>query len=87
MNQDCFKKSLPGADIEFQPQDMAEYENDAWDIRISLGSGLAILIVPQLLGNLADKTGIHAAYGVVALLLLVAFVVTAWTNRMNRRAV
>ncbi|NQV34043.1 MAG: hypothetical protein HQ515_15225 [Phycisphaeraceae bacterium] len=39
MNRECFKKNLPGADIQFQPQDMAEYENDAWDIRISLGSG------------------------------------------------
>ncbi len=39
MNRECFKKDLPGADMTFQPQDMAEYENDAWDIRISLGSG------------------------------------------------
>ena len=62
------------------------HQSDTASGRISLGSGLAILIVPQLLGNLADKTGIHAAYGVVALLLLVAFAVTAWTNRMNRRA-
>jgi len=39
MNEEFFKKELPGADIEFQPEDMAEYENDAWDIRISIGTG------------------------------------------------
>lgn len=32
-----FKKNLPSADIVFQPDDMGEYENDAWDIRISIG--------------------------------------------------
>jgi len=32
-----FKKNLPGADIVFQPDDIREYENDAWDIRISIG--------------------------------------------------
>lgn len=32
-----FKKHLPGADIVFQPDDINEYDNDAWDIRISIG--------------------------------------------------
>jgi hypothetical protein len=32
-----FKKDLPGADIVFQPDDMEDYKNDAWDIRISIG--------------------------------------------------
>lgn len=33
----CFKKNLPGADIVFQPDDINEYNDDAWDIRISIG--------------------------------------------------
>jgi hypothetical protein len=32
-----FKKNLPGADIVFQPDDINEYNDDAWDIRISIG--------------------------------------------------
>ncbi len=32
-----FKKDLPGADIVFQPDDIEDYKNDAWDIRISIG--------------------------------------------------
>jgi hypothetical protein len=32
-----FKKGLPGADIVFQPDDIEDYKNDAWDIRISIG--------------------------------------------------
>jgi len=32
-----FAKDLPGADTVFQPPDLADYENDAWDIRISIG--------------------------------------------------
>jgi len=32
-----FAKDLPGADIVFQPPDLADYASDAWDIRISIG--------------------------------------------------
>lgn len=32
-----FAKDLPGADIVFQPADIADYADDAWDIRISIG--------------------------------------------------
>ncbi len=31
-----FHKELPGADIVFQPDDISDYQNDAWDIRVSL---------------------------------------------------
>ena len=31
-----FSKKLPGADCVFRPEDILDYENDAWDIRISL---------------------------------------------------
>lgn len=34
-----FAKALPGADTVFRPDDITEYENDAWDIRISLANG------------------------------------------------
>ena len=32
-----FAKDLPGADLVFQPPDIADYANDAWDIRITIG--------------------------------------------------
>ncbi|MCK5802181.1 MAG: hypothetical protein KAI66_05085 [Lentisphaeria bacterium] len=32
----AFRKELPGAECFFQPDDLADYEDDAWDIRISL---------------------------------------------------
>ncbi|MHC4477631.1 MAG: hypothetical protein ACYTEL_18450 [Planctomycetota bacterium] len=32
-----FKKDLAGADIVFQPEDIDDYKDDAWDIRISIG--------------------------------------------------
>lgn len=39
MQPGVFKKELPGADLDFQPADGADYENDAWDIRISIDTG------------------------------------------------
>ena len=33
-----FSKELPGADCVFKPDDILDYENDAWDIRISLSN-------------------------------------------------
>ncbi len=32
-----FRKQVPGADLQYQPDDLAEYADDPWDIRISLG--------------------------------------------------
>jgi fucose permease len=57
------------------------HQSDTASGRISLGAGLAILIAPQALGGVADVSSIQTAYGAVAVLLLVAFVVTALTNR------
>lgn len=31
-----FNKQLPGADIVFQPADISDYRDDAWDIRVSI---------------------------------------------------
>lgn len=54
---------------------------NAASARISLGAGLAILSVPFLLGALADRAGIQAAFTVTAALLLVGTGVVVLTNR------
>ncbi len=46
----------------------------------SMGSGIAILVAPQLLGVLADQFGIQWAYSVVAPLSLAIIVVTWYAN-------
>ena len=43
--------------------------------RATLASGTAILILPLVLGRLADAVGIQMAYGVVAVLLVSAFLI------------
>jgi fucose permease len=53
--------------------------------RVSMASGLAILIAPQVLGSVGDQVGIENAYGIVALLALVALLVTITANRLARR--
>ncbi|HTP03092.1 MAG TPA: MFS transporter [Anaerolineales bacterium] len=50
----------------------------------SLASGAAILLLPLILGRLADSLGIHAAYLVVPLLLAIAFVIIQATVRLAR---
>jgi fucose permease len=50
--------------------------------RATLASGTAILLLPLTLGRLADAAGIRQAYGVVAILLAAAFLVTLAANRM-----
>jgi fucose permease len=56
---------------------------DAASARISMAAGLAILIVPQTLGSLADQIGIGSAYGVVVLLLLAMVVALILANRLS----
>ncbi len=46
---------------------------DRASARIAFGNGCAILFMPQLLGSLADGLGVARAYGIVALLLALAF--------------
>ena len=48
--------------------------------RSSLASGTAIVSLPLVLGRLADAVGIHAAYGVVLLLILGVFVIIQATT-------
>jgi fucose permease len=49
--------------------------------RATLASGVAILILPLVLGRLADMAGIRQAYGVVLLLLVSVLVITLATRK------
>jgi fucose permease len=51
--------------------------------RATLASGTAILALPLVLGRLADAVGIGLAYGVVALLLLGAFLIIQMAERIS----
>lgn len=55
--------------------------------RASLASGLAILVLPLVLGRLADAIGIHAAYMVVPVVLLASLLLLMLGEKMNRQAV
>ncbi len=61
---------------------VAPAQADVASARISLGAGLAILIAPLTLGWTADQFNIQNAYGIVALLLVIAAVVTFLANRL-----
>lgn len=52
--------------------------------RVSLGSGSAILLIPLLLGWTADRVSLQNAYGIVAILLVVAAAVTYFNGRVIR---
>jgi len=54
--------------------------------RISLGAGLAILVVPLVLGGFADHVGIFNAYGLVAVLLVIGATFAVFANRIGRGA-
>jgi len=64
---------------------VAPHQADAASSRITLSAGLAILITPQVLGTLADHTGIKAAYAVAAVFLAVATGAIVAANRLARR--
>ena len=49
--------------------------------RATLASGTAILLLPLILGRLADTFGIHQAYAIVALLLLGVFMIILFAGR------
>jgi MFS family permease len=53
--------------------------------RISMGSGLAILLVPLLLGWIADQLDIQNAYGLVGVIIVLALGLTLWANRTVRQ--
>jgi MFS family permease len=55
--------------------------------RTSLGSGIAILVAPQILSTAADIWGIRAAYGFVAALLVASAAITIWAGQQVARSV
>jgi MFS family permease len=54
---------------------------DTLSARISFSSGLAILVMPQLLGSAADQIGIWNAFAIVGGLVVAVFVVAWLANR------
>lgn len=59
--------------------------SDAASARASLGGGIAILVMPQVLGALADAVGLQAAFGVVPLLLIVIVVMAVIAARLTQQ--
>ena len=47
----------------------ADCDTNVASARLSLASGAAILLMPQLLGVIADYSGIQGAYGIVLVML------------------
>jgi fucose permease len=59
--------------------------SDAASARLALGSGIAALIAPFVLGWLADHIGIQKAYSVVALLLLLMMMMLVIAHQQAKR--
>ena len=53
--------------------------------RVSMASGMAILIAPQVLGTVGDQIGIERAYGIVAIIMTAALLVLLSANWLARR--
>jgi MFS family permease len=77
----CFPFTLSTASGIVEP-----HQADRASGRLALASGSAILITPQVLGTLADQTGIKGAYGVVAVFLVLALAATVSARRRARRS-
>ena len=56
---------------------------DSASSRLALAGGIAVFTAPLLLGRLADTFGIARAYGVIALLALVALAIAGLTSRLS----
>ena len=54
-----FGKQLPGADCVFQPDDIGDYENDEWDIRISIGAPAAAAAALDFKGKVTLNEGLR----------------------------
>lgn len=52
--------------------------------RCSMGAGLTILIMPQILGGIADQIGIFGAFGIAAVLVVIVVVLTVFAQRRSR---
>jgi fucose permease len=60
---------------------------DSASARVSLGSGLSVIVVPFVLGAFADRVGLQSAFSIVAMLLLIMVIMVNFANRLNKRAV
>lgn len=63
---------------------MGNNQVDKASARITLAAGLAILIVPQTLGTLADQVGIFRAYSVLPILLIALTFMIAYAWYVDR---
>lgn len=61
--------------------DVGENASDLASSRVSLGAGLAILILPQALGSTADIIGIFNAYMIVPIFIVLLIVTLVIANR------
>lgn len=66
--------------------DAMPYDPDRASARSIQAAGLAILIVPQALGTLADQIGIYSAFGITLILILLQFVLANIAMRMKAEA-
>lgn len=66
--------------------DAMPYDPDRASARAIQAAGLAILIVPQVLGALADQIGIFSAFGISLILILLQFVLASIALRMRSEA-
>jgi fucose permease len=60
---------------------------DTASARISLGSGLSVIVVPFVLGAFADRVGLRSAFSIVAMLLLIMNIMVNFANRLNKQVV
>jgi fucose permease len=65
--------------------DASAGQTDAASARATLGSGLAILTLPLVLGRVADAVGVRSAFVVEAILLLVLVVMLWVSEQANKR--
>lgn len=54
--------------------------------RTSLAAGIAILVMPQVLGSTADQVGIQSAFGIVGVLSLGVLIIVWFANRASIKA-
>jgi fucose permease len=59
---------------------------DSASARISLGSGLSVVIVPFVLGAFADRIGLRSAFCIVAVLILAMITMVEVANRLKNPA-
>lgn len=65
----------------------AAHAIDLGSVRISLGAGLAIMVMPQILGSLADVVGIFAAFGATLGILVLAVGAALYAIRLQHHKI